>query len=430
MKKILIEEINRFKLLSNYDNRVTLSENKNLLLEFTPKLLRNLISKQGDAYNTLKKLEKSSGFLKGSKIELKGKKMANGEETIFTFNDSDELIQNLGNLDSVAEAHLLSDLFKNATSKEFKIEIAETISKSQGFIDKYSKYGNADDAITELKRVGGYTDEEAKLLLDNSGVSFNKLSKVVDKNLPIKKENIPTKIDIPNIGQEIPKWRKLLDRLKKGLPFDKKWKIFAGLGATAIIWWLMNDEESPFPLCLVNKLKQSDIEQFKNDTPDFILITNTGNKELDTYGGAKFYLDGEFETGNGRFNGNWELNDTQITINIDSGTEYNLPCSGLQDPNTGGGTSSEGETTSGTTKGCDTFPFTKGCVNPKINEIQKCLGVKQTSILDDETQKKLKENGFDSDISQTVYDKIMKDCVKKTKPITAVQSQGGQIFDL
>ena len=68
MKKILIEEINRFKLLSNYDNRVTLSENKNLLLEFTPKLLRNLIGKQGDAYSTLKKLEKSSGFLKGSKI--------------------------------------------------------------------------------------------------------------------------------------------------------------------------------------------------------------------------------------------------------------------------------------------------------------------------------------------------------------------------
>ena len=107
MKNIIQEEIERIKLLSKYDNRITLTENKNLILEFNPKLinlLRKIKGNDTEVLNTLKKLESKVGFNKGS-ISLRNK-----NNSVVTFKDADDVIKNLDKLDSVGKANLISDL--------------------------------------------------------------------------------------------------------------------------------------------------------------------------------------------------------------------------------------------------------------------------------------------------------------------------------
>lgn len=422
MKKLISEEIERIMLLSKYDSKKTLTENKQIILEFNPKSWDNLIStfkKGSDSYYTLKRLENAIT----SNITLKGK-----NKKIFTFKNTDDLVSRLDELDSVGKVNLVGELFKKADTAGtpgFKEKMAELISSSDGFRDKYSKITNYDEAIDELKKVGNYTDEEAKLLLDKSGIKYNKntsLIKRTEKDLPVTKDFITS-----TGGSTVKNESKLKVLLKKykDLAFKNKWKIFAGLGVGAIIWWLSNDDKTPFPLCIVNKLKQSDIDKFKGNAPDFILISNTGNKELDTYGGGKFFDDGDFESGNGSLTGTWESTDSEVIIQVSNKT-YSIPCL-LHDPNDsgGGGESTTTEPEKDKVRECDTFPFDKGCVNSKIKEIQKCLGAKETSILDDETDKKLRDSGYQTTITQTVYDRIMRDCVKETKPKYQMSS-GGQ----
>ena len=61
-----------------------------------------------------------------------------------------------------------------------------------------------------------------------------------------------------------------------------------------------------------------------------------------------------------------------------------------------------------------TLPFKFGCINPKIGEIQQCLGVTPTKgYFGPKTMKSLKDNGFDMSgrkITKEIYDAVIENC--------------------
>lgn len=84
---------------------------------------------------------------------------------------------------------------------------------------------------------------------------------------------------------------------------------------------------------------------------------------------------------------------------------------------------------------CPDLPFTKYCKNPKLKEIQECIGAKPDGYYGPETETKLKEKGYSTTITQEVYDKIIENC-GKTKDDdksgsneTQVTQQGTEFLD-
>lgn len=59
---------------------------------------------------------------------------------------------------------------------------------------------------------------------------------------------------------------------------------------------------------------------------------------------------------------------------------------------------------------CPDFPFTKFCKNNKIRKIQECVGAKVDGAYGPETERKLKENGYDTTITEEIYNRIITNC--------------------
>jgi lysozyme family protein len=60
----------------------------------------------------------------------------------------------------------------------------------------------------------------------------------------------------------------------------------------------------------------------------------------------------------------------------------------------------------------------KGCQSPKIEDVQKCLGLKADGKLGPGTEKALKQKGYSVPLTQADYDKIMAECNKSTTTTT------------
>ena len=150
---------------------------------------------------------------------------------------------------------------------------------------------------------------------------------------------------------------------------------------------------------------------------DYVLITDTGNKAIDTNGGGKFFDDKKFVTGNDKYTGKWDETDSCIVITV-NGTDYAMSCEGLVsdvDKCTEGQTWDGEKCVSnggGTTwTNCTSFPYKKGCKNDDIKKIQDCLGIiPSDGKFGSDTEKALKSKGYDVIITQEIYDKIMANC--------------------
>jgi hypothetical protein len=83
----------------------------------------------------------------------------------------------------------------------------------------------------------------------------------------------------------------------------------------------------------------------------------------------------------------------------------------VYDPQTGkciakGGGDNDGERW----KNCPTFPLVKWCQSELIRDVQKCIGVDADSKFGPRTEIKLIEKGYETTITQEVYDEIMRKC--------------------
>lgn len=86
----------------------------------------------------------------------------------------------------------------------------------------------------------------------------------------------------------------------------------------------------------------------------------------------------------------------------------------VDDTDTGGGGTggSGGGNTGGSTSytTCNDFPYKKGCSSSVVSEVQKCLGLGADGKFGSKTEAKLKELGYGTEITQDVYNKIKEKC--------------------
>lgn len=149
-KKLILEDIQRIMLLSNYNMDMTLSENTTLLEQRTlfSDVLRNL-SKDRVAVEELTNLMKDAKF----KNAIKDGKIVNtSNKELRTFQEVVNAVQK-GTISEKELARFQWAVFKSTPNKAIRIELAKDIVKSDSFISKYGKM-TPTEAKNELLKQG------------------------------------------------------------------------------------------------------------------------------------------------------------------------------------------------------------------------------------------------------------------------------------
>lgn len=449
MKQNILEEINRMKMMFSYDNKKTLTENIEIN-EASFSALRDLAKVDREFLNANRAeleniLSKSVGGLK----DINGNSLKTAEE-LFTAIKTDKLAPaalgkvNRGFLSSTSAGREVKEAvakdigeflytkkadYAGATRKDMKdalinqnkytAEEAEMILKAyegKGGMFKDSKTANNArdaEAAKDLER----QKELDKLKDKNKKNDFERqkeLEKLKDRNKQAEFEKMKEKYNVPKDKAGF--WK----RFQKSIAntgFVKSLLILGGLGLAAYLLydWFMNDDENvTFPDCLKNKVSKDDWDEtIKNG--QCLIINVTGNEQIDSIGGGKFYEDGRFKSGDDSQQGTWSDEGGNITIKV--GTDnYTIPCNGeTPNPNNDDDMTEEEELLedSDVTFGpCDSLPLSKGCTGEYVRNIRECLGLKGdhfTSLL----ERKLLSQGYDITVTTDIYNRIMKKCGKQ-----------------
>lgn len=218
---------------------------------------------------------------------------------------------------------------------------------------------------------------------------------------PVKPDPVPIKPDPVPVKPDW--WDKL-----KNFKYKKAVMVLIGGGVIYWLWtYLTGDEKSPFPECLRGKLSGEDTQKIMDSGKDNILIiTKTGNGDIDSAGGGMFFDDGSFKSVNGNYSGKWS-GEGPILVEIGS-KQYSIECGGTPVP------PPPPPVPGGKCKPCSSFPMSKWCKSEKIKDIQGCIGAKVDGCYGPETESKLKAKGYSTTITQAEYDKIMKECGSST----------------
>jgi hypothetical protein len=304
--------------------------------------------------------------------------------------------------------------------------------------------------VGDVEKVGGRVAEDAA---------------AVDKNIEnaLKDEKVPGKTknklkENRTKTKKIGNWDKFKNTAKKVL--SKKWLYALGIigGGYFVFKWLFGGNTSPeipeWPDCL------SDVYNNGGDNVE-LLGTKGGNPilhvkvtgrypEIDKVGGVWLYTSGTAmsadsgKTKKGKWSCPTEAADVADTTEIPDEAplaEQEAPAEDglgalvivwdgetapITGNTTGDTTTLTGRTQNTTYKQCADFPFTFGCKNDKIKEIQTCLGLEQRyqtgnfgPITQDAINKKLADGTYSSMTSEAfknngilkdLYDDVMQQC--------------------
>ena len=195
----------------------------------------------------------------------------------------------------------------------------------------------------------------------------------------------------------------------KWASMSRKQRILFLVGAGAagyILWQFFKDETAGvFPDCINNGINETDLQKITEDGGENVIRTSTGVLALDNLGGVKFLKDGSAQTMDGSLTGMWSDSGSNITIVL-NGQTYTMECvsTPVITPPIENVTSY---------KSCDSFPLTVGCKGDKVREFQKCInGIKADGYFGPKTQQGLIDNKYPVEVTQEIYDKIIKNCGK------------------
>ena len=182
MEKKILEELNKFRLLSNYDNNKTLNEN-----------YASIISEDGIAKNVLKvgqEAKAAKSAISADKALLKGVTSTEGK----ILKSADDILNAL-KADKIVGKELARVNRTLFNSAESSLKLKNAIAKDLALSDDFAKmYGglNEKDAIQKLISKKGYTVEQANMITSQykqNGKSFSTLSKdvsTIDKSVKNK----------------------------------------------------------------------------------------------------------------------------------------------------------------------------------------------------------------------------------------------------
>jgi hypothetical protein len=454
MKNIVLEELNRVKLLMSYDSKNTLSENieiiklvesKKIISEQTGKaLLKSILGTSDEAaalaLKSTRNLKYTAGVTLFNDVKIYGKTgLSSGDEVMTA------LIKNTLNKAQLSE--LAKGLMK--TGKATGSLRTTLTNKAADMAVKDVKYANMTQTQVSKSLVKkGYdpaiADEIAAKFANKKGLS--KISPVKGgktppvkggktppvkggKTPPVKNRKPPVKPRVKKL-KPIPGKPTMWQRFKTkiaGMTRGKIFKYLLAAGGLYLLWrWWMDEGSKPFPDCLSKNIPTEDLQKMGEEGLEYILITDTGNGAIDKNGGGKFFDDKKFVTGNDKYTGKWDETDSGIVITV-NGTDYAMSCEGMVHEDD----CPEGQTWDGEKcvtvnpnpnptpwVDCTSLPYKKGCKNNDIKKIQDCLGIKSDGKFGSDTERALKSKGYDVVITQEIYDKIMANCGGTTTTTT------------
>ena len=276
------------------------------------------------------------------------------------------------------------------------------------------------------------TSPEVKPYLENVTQPVEEITKLKT----LVKDNPAAAAAVEDAGKKIgfynsKTWEKL-KALKSRMTL-KQLLVYGLVGADAcwLISKLWNDKKTNgvLPSCIANL---PDV-QFKMGTgnqlvvavlPDGVDATSNG------HGGLQFWPTGRVISNDTQIRGNYYCEGTSGGKQTVGLSEQATPITDSGNPTISSVPTSTGKYDSihidwdgtGTTpkpggdtnyRNCNDFPFTFGCINPKIGEIQQCLGVSPTKgYFGPKTRTSLTGKGYDlsQGITQEMYDTIMASC--------------------
>jgi len=175
MEKKLLNEINQFKLLTDYNTTKTLTENKIYISENIGGEIETLVKTLLHTSSTLKDELKSFLTIKKIYDEL-GNQITKVKDL--------ETALSIGRVSEQTIKDLKTYLINTSKDKNVVNSLIDNMIKSEGFIIKYSNL-TAKDAFTELTRKG-YSTETTKKIINGyakSGGKFKVVSEIFDNIL-------------------------------------------------------------------------------------------------------------------------------------------------------------------------------------------------------------------------------------------------------
>ena len=410
--ELLNEEVNRIRLMFGYDSKKTLTENQETISE-------TVISEQAQF---LKNLFKSDvKLMRAAATELKAEMGAlkGGVSTVdgVILRDADDIMKAVkaGKLAPAELGRVNAQLLRATKNPAVEKALIQDIVTTPAFGRKYGKMSKAEVKQALMKKDPTlWTNQRVNAALkeyEMNVAKFGTAGKVVPKKTPVaKRKPVAKKKPAPLQGKET-NWVVFKEKIK-GMSRSRAVRLLLAAGGLYLVWsWLTSDGTTPYPPCLTNNLGEEDVKKMADECLNELVIVNTGDKTIDSNGGGKFYDDGKFETGNGRYSGSWKLDGDQIIMSV-GGNDYSMACGTENATDDNGGTGGTGGGSRYTK--CDSFPIKKYCRGGRVIDIQECIGASPDGKYGDETERKLKEKGYPTEITQEVYDKIMKNCGKSS----------------
>ena len=327
----------------------------------------------------------------------------------------------------------IEKMIARAKGEKFTAKVGGDVKASETATQNVNNNGNnnvtnqAGGNITNNTTIKNYNglSPEVKPYLENVAQPVEEINKLKT----VVKDNPAAASAVENAGQKIgyygaQTWDKL--KVLKSKMSLKQLLLYglAGYGAYTLIKNLWGDKKTNgiLPACIANlpdaQFKIGGDQVVVAVLPDGVDSTSNG------HGGLQFWPTGRVISNDGIVRGNYYCKGTSggkqkvgLSEQVDSSGKYDnihIDWDGLSTSvpiETGGGNNGGSKTMYHDCTQKD-FPFEFGCINPKIGELQQCMGVSPTKgYFGPKTQGALKSKGYDpKTITQEIYDTIMSTC--------------------
>lgn len=417
MENKILEELKRIKLLSNYDNKLTLSENYDIIsdieiLDEQEGALKTALRADAKlAKSVAKELDVIMSEFRGGITSSEGVLLKNGDDIVNALKK--------GTLKQAELGKVNTNLFRKTGNSSIKSAIAKDMVASKSFLKVMESSSSEKDAIKRLMNgPKKFTQEEAEFLVKEykaGGKGFGKINTQSIK--PAKK----TTKRPPNKQSTFRNWVKKIGEGWKSLSRTKKILTIAGAGLGVYLLWRYFKDEDPgiFSDCVLTYMSDEDLNKMAQlGFGEGIIISETPNRQINSMGGVKLFTNGKLESVTGNVKGTWYSDGTSIRIEI-GGQSFTLPCKGgkIEDdsPSPEPGTSQYTY--------CQTPPFNLYCKNELIKKAQGCLGIKADGALGPLTQQALGNVGIQLPLTQDGIDKVCKSPQSNTTTTTTQSPQ-------
>lgn len=327
MENKILEELKRIKLLSNYDSKLTLSENYSILDE------REIVSEQTQAF--LKQGSRQLAKTVARDIDAIFKSFKGGLKSVdnVALKNGDEVVKAIkaGKLAPAALGKVNMGLFRQTQDAGLKSAIARDISSTANFGKTMSSVKTEKEAVTALMNgQKKFTQQEAELLVkefkSNGGVIGKRTAQQTATSTitkPKKRTRNPARKE-----NTFGNWKKIKFPRWSSMSRTQKVLAIAGAGLGIYLLWDYFTSEEPgiFTDCVLGFMSDEDLALMaQKEFGDGIIITDVPNRQVAALGGVKLFTDGSLETVTGGVKGTWKDNGTSISVTID-GKTYEIPC--------------------------------------------------------------------------------------------------------